>query len=169
VGKDIIWFKDLAKSDVGLAGGKGANLGELIKANMPVPPGFVVSAQAYDEFLEEKDLKQDINDILKEIDVKNTDQLNQAADNIKKLVISAGMSDKLKQVIVEAYNELSKDAIRIAGQGGADDGEYVAVRSSATAEDLPGASFAGQQKNLLEYSWYRCSCGSSKKVLVIFV
>jgi len=71
VSRDIVWFKDLAKGDIGLAGGKGANLGELIKANMPVPPGYVISAEAYGRFIDEKDIKQDITDILKETDVKN--------------------------------------------------------------------------------------------------
>ena len=66
--KLLVWFKELKKSDVGLAGGKGANLGELLMANMPVPDGFVITAQTYKKFLEDSQIRDDINDILKEVE-----------------------------------------------------------------------------------------------------
>lgn len=144
---EIIWFKDLRKDDVALAGGKGAQLGELTAAKMPVPPGFVISAQAYKEFIENADLKTDIMEHLDGLDINDTDKLNEASIKIKKLIKGEPMPDDIKQQIKEAYEKLSEDAIKLAGEEG--DGEYVAVRSSATAEDLPNASFAGQNTTFL--------------------
>ena len=146
----VIWFEDLGKEDIALAGGKGANLGELVKAKMPVPPGFVISAQAYKEFIETADLKKDIMELMKDLDVNDTDKLAGVSVKIKKLIQGEPMPDDIKKQIKEAYEKLSEDAIKLAGEEG--DGEYVAVRSSATAEDLPDASFAGQNVTLLNVS-----------------
>ena len=144
----IKWFKDLKKENIPFAGGKGANLGELINAGMPVPNGFVVSANTYKDFLEEKQLLEEIYEILKEIDVNNSADLTEKAGMIKTMIRSAKMPEDMQKEIVDAYDKLSEGEIIIAGTH-EEQGAYVAVRSSATAEDLPDASFAGQQKTLL--------------------
>ncbi|MFO7872469.1 MAG: phosphoenolpyruvate synthase [Candidatus Undinarchaeales archaeon] len=146
--KVTAWFDELRKDDIALAGGKGANLGELLAAGLPVPNGFVVTAETYKDFIEETDIKTDIDELLKEIDVNNNDQLNSAAKAIKGMIKAAKMPDSVKEDIVEAYNEFDSEEILIAGSD-VEPGEFVAVRSSATAEDLPGASFAGQQRTFL--------------------
>ena len=137
----IAWFEDLGKDDVAIAGGKGANLGEMVRAGLPVPPGFVVTAQAYSYFLEKSGLSGQIMEILKNTDVDDNDELNRASEEIRKLITSSPMPEELASEILESYRELSR---RVGKEE-----EFVAVRSSATAEDLPGASFAGQQETFL--------------------
>ncbi|MBI4304359.1 MAG: phosphoenolpyruvate synthase [Chloroflexi bacterium] len=132
--KDIVWFAEVDKKDIPLVGGKGANLGELTKTGIPVPPGFVVTSDSYFRFIEEAGLFGKINDILKPLNPDNGDQLRSAADEIKGLICNAKMPDTTSAEIRRAYRKL---------------GGYVAVRSSATAEDLPEASFAGQQSTFL--------------------
>ncbi|NOZ58951.1 MAG: phosphoenolpyruvate synthase [Euryarchaeota archaeon] len=138
---NIAWFEDLSKDDVAIAGGKGANLGELVRAGLPVPPGFVVTAQAYAKFLEESGLAEKISAVLSNTDVDNNDELTRASKEIREMIASSPMPEELREEILKNYRELS----RRAGK----DEEFVAVRSSATAEDLPGASFAGQQETFL--------------------
>ncbi len=138
---NITWFEDLDKDDVAIAGGKGANLGELVRAGLPVPPGFVVTAQAYAKFMEESGLAKRISAVLSATDVDNNDELTKASREIREMIISTPVPETLAKEILESYRELS----RRAGK----DEEFVAVRSSATAEDLPGASFAGQQETFL--------------------
>lgn len=135
----ILWFKDIDKDDIPFVGGKGANLGEMVTANFPVPNGFVITAQAYFAFLKEHNLTLKINHLLQTIDHNRPDSLQQVSSHIKKLIIGSKMGDELAQSIFKAYRELS----------GTFTDAYVAVRSSATAEDLPGASFAGQQETFL--------------------
>ncbi len=135
----VAWFGDLSKNDVGLAGGKGANLGEMYRAGLPVPPGFVLTSEAYFDFIKEAKLKDKIMDILKGIDIYNSEQLQTASDQIKNLIIKAKMPKEIEKEVRKAYKTLRGN-----------EGEfYVAVRSSATAEDLPEASFAGQQETYL--------------------
>lgn len=136
----IAWFKELTKEDLLLVGGKGANLGELTRAGFPVPPGFVVTVDAYRSFLKEANLEQRIAKTLAELNVDNTEQLHEAARKIQELILQADMPDDIKKAIVGAYRELCKRVGREVP---------VAVRSSATAEDLPTASFAGQQASFL--------------------
>jgi pyruvate,water dikinase len=138
---NIAWFEDLGKDDVGIAGGKGANLGELVKAGLPVPPGFVVTAQAYSYFLKESGLAERIMEILRSTDVDNNEELTKASQEIRELITSSPMPEALAKEILESYHKLSQ---RVGKEE-----EFVAVRSSATAEDLPGASFAGQQETFL--------------------
>ncbi len=138
--KYIKWFEELGKKDVGIAGGKGANLGEMINSGFPVPPGFVVTANAYFKHLEHNELSDLIKDILTDLDVNNTKMLESASQRIKELIMSGEIPPDVKKEIIEAYRELCKREGKTV---------YVAVRSSATAEDLPEASFAGQQKTLL--------------------
>jgi len=133
-----VQFQDVGKDDVALVGGKGANLGEMTRAGMPVPPGFIVTAQAYFSFLDTLGLRDRIVQVLSNIDYNDNRALNRASDTIEYLIISAEMPRDIAGDIKKAYRDLS----------GAED-MYVAVRSSATAEDLPKASFAGQQLTFL--------------------
>lgn len=135
--KHIIWFDNIRKGDVGRVGGKGANLGELTVAGLPVPPGFVVPATSYFDFIKEAGLEPQINSLLDGLDVDNATQLALRAEEIQRIIIQASMPEGLQRAIRDAYQQLD---------GGRCD---VAVRSSATAEDLPEASFAGQQSTFL--------------------
>ncbi|WP_298524855.1 phosphoenolpyruvate synthase [uncultured Methanobrevibacter sp.] len=140
----VVKFEDLNKSDIGIAGGKGANLGELTQAGIPVPPGFVVTAQAYEKFMDEAGINDSVMGILDKIDINDTKALQAAAEEIKKIIIEAPIPEDLVLFIREYYNELCQRV-------GEDDTD-VAIRSSATAEDLPEASFAGQQDTFLHVS-----------------
>jgi len=132
--KNLVWFEDVDKNDLPLVGGKGANLGELTKAGIPVPPGFIVTTVSYFNFLEEAGLREEIEKILEPLDTNNSQQLLQVSTKIKDAITSAEMPQDIADEIREAYKKL---------------GGLVAVRSSATAEDLPDASFAGQQSTFL--------------------
>ncbi len=138
--KYIKWFEELEKKDVAIAGGKGANLGEMRNAGFPIPPGFVVTSNAYFRHLEVNGLKKKIKDILYGLDVNDVDKLNEASERIKMLILGGTFPDDVKEEIISAYRDLAN----IVGEE-----PFVAVRSSATAEDLPEASFAGQQKTFL--------------------
>jgi pyruvate,water dikinase len=139
--KHVEFFEELNKEDVAIAGGKGANLGELTQAGIPVPPGFVITSRTYDQFIKETGIFNDIMDILDATDVNNNQELQQAAKDIKKIINETEIPDDIKIIIIEAYNALCR---RIGKENA-----FVAVRSSATAEDLPEASFAGQQDTYL--------------------
>ena len=134
-------FEDLSKNDLGIAGGKGANLGELTQAGIPVPPGFVVTSKTYDKFMRDTGIFNSVMDILDQVDINNTKELQEAAEKIKGIIIETPIPDGISTYITEAYNQLSQRV----GEEEAD----VAIRSSATAEDLPEASFAGQQDTFL--------------------
>jgi pyruvate,water dikinase len=133
---NIAWLKQIGKSDIGNVGGKAANLGELIKAGVNVPDGFVITSSAYSAFLTSHNLKRKIQRLLKNIDPENSKILHKKALLIQKLILSKRFSSRLNQDIKSAYQKLGRSPL-------------VAVRSSATAEDLKDASFAGQQKTLL--------------------
>jgi pyruvate, water dikinase len=133
--KDVVWFNEVGKNDIGMVGGKGANLGEMTNAGIPVPPGFIVTAQAYFAFIEKAKLHDKIKTLLDPINVHDSKQLQSVALKVQKLVSDAQMPAELAKTIIEAYNKMGKG--------------LVAVRSSATAEDLPEASFAGQQATFL--------------------
>ncbi len=135
----IKWFADLSKEDIGIAGGKGANLGELTVAKILVPPGFVVLSSAYFAFLDANNLRPKIHQILASCDVLDPHQLNTASQKTQKLILNSEMPHLIGLEIMKNYAKLGHNA-------------YVAVRSSATAEDLPGASFAGQQESYLNVS-----------------
>jgi pyruvate,water dikinase len=136
----VVFFKDIDKNDTPLVGGKGANLGEIYQAGFPVPPGFAITVAGYDLFLKENDLINKIYGILKPLDVNDPAQLNQAADKIQKLILTGKIPEVVARDTIKAYKRLSKFLSPA----------LVAVRSSATAEDLPTASFAGQQATLLD-------------------
>jgi pyruvate,water dikinase len=131
---NVAWFMEIGKEDLPLVGGKGANLGELTNLEIPVPPGFIVTTQSYFHFLDDSGLRTKIKGILKKLDADNSKNLEKSATRIKELITNARMPQKIADEIKEAYAKL---------------GGLVAVRSSATAEDLPEASFAGQQRTFL--------------------
>ncbi|RLI25011.1 phosphoenolpyruvate synthase [Candidatus Bathyarchaeota archaeon] len=139
----ILWFEELRKDDVPLVGGKCANLGEMINAGIPVPPGFAVSAYAYKRFLELTGIAEKVYTIIRETvkDVNDPQQYQEASKKIRQLIESTPIPEEIEKAIREAYRKLN------AKLGMAE--AFVAVRSSATAEDLPGSSFAGQQETFL--------------------
>lgn len=143
----ILWYKNVGIADVPLVGGKNAALGEMFQNLNPlginIPNGFAITADAYRHFMQEAGLKQRIKTILGGLNKKNIVDLQNRARLVRGEILRAELPDLLKKEISEAYRELGK----IYGAN-----PDVAVRSSATAEDLPGASFAGQQETYLNVS-----------------
>jgi pyruvate,water dikinase len=137
--KFVAWFSEIHKNDVPLVGGKGANLGEMTNAGFPVPNGFVVTSKAYYQFIKDNQLDVKIKHLLSSAKFDNSTSLDKLSKQVKKLVTDGKLSDELSKEIVSAYNKL----------GGSLEYPLVAVRSSATAEDLANASFAGQQETFL--------------------
>ena len=133
--KVIAWFGEVDKDDVVLVGGKGANLGELTRAGIPVPSGFIVTSEVYFHFLEAAGLRDKIKAALDGVDVNDGSSLQGVSNTIKDLILKAGMPSETATAIARAYRQMK--------------GLPVAVRSSATAEDLAEASFAGQQSTYL--------------------
>ena len=133
--KYVVWFEEVNKGDVGIVGGKGANLGEMINAHIPVPPGFIVTAGTYFEFLAKTGISDRIRELLQGLDVNDSKQLQRVAERVQQVIMSANLPPEHRDAIRKAYETM--------GRG------LVAVRSSATAEDLPEASFAGQQSTFL--------------------
>lgn len=151
--KYIAWFSEVGKEDVGLVGGKGANLGEMYKAGIPVPYGFVVTSAAYFDFLKESGINRKINDILKLLNHQDPKNLAGSANSIQKLMKNAPIPKNIAREIMMAYLNLASESKKKASLtkrlSSVLKEPYVAVRSSATAEDLPTASFAGQQETYL--------------------
>jgi pyruvate,water dikinase len=143
--KAIRWFSELCMHDVPDVGGKNASLGEMISnltsLGINVPDGFATTADAYRQFLAYQGLDNKINAMLDELDVDNVSDLVATGSSIREMVMNAPLPESLKNDIREAYQTLNPD-----------DKGQVAVRSSATAEDLPEASFAGQQESFLNIS-----------------
>jgi len=139
---DVIWFDKLSMNDVPVVGGKNASLGEMISnlanAGISVPGGFATTADAFTDFLSHNNLDNNINNLLKDFDVEDVDELEKIGKKIRTMVMDTPFPEKLEKSVRDAYAELQ--------QGGE---ISVAVRSSATAEDLPEASFAGQQETFL--------------------
>jgi len=133
--KAIVWFTEVTKKDIPLVGGKGANLGEMTNAGIPVPPGFIVTADAYYDFLKKAGISAKIRTLLAPLDSNDSKQLQAISSKVKDVIVKAQMPKELADAIKKSYKKL--------GEG------LVAVRSSATAEDLPDASFAGQQATFL--------------------
>ncbi|HJV07563.1 MAG TPA: phosphoenolpyruvate synthase [Chromobacteriaceae bacterium] len=141
----VIWFEKLRMTDVEQVGGKNASLGEMISqlanSGVRVPGGFATTAQAYRDFLQHEGLADRINAALSNLDVDDVNELARVGKEIRQWIIDIPFPAKLDADIKEAWDKMVADA------GGAD--ICVAVRSSATAEDLPDASFAGQQETFL--------------------
>ena len=152
MGKYVLWFDKINKDSIPLVGGKGANLGEMFNIGLPIPPGFVVTTTAFKEFLEQTGLGEKINALLKNIDIKDYDSLKKASEEIQKAIIAAPMPKEIEDEIIRAYEQLSlfeeEHHLLILPKKHKKE-VLVAVRSSATAEDLGGASFAGQQATYL--------------------
>jgi pyruvate,water dikinase len=131
-----VWFDEIGRQDVPLAGGKGANLGEMVRAGLPVPPGFVITAPAYRLLIDSGGLGSRIDELLASLDRAACEALQAAEPRLRELFVHVPIPAVLERAILAGYRRLG-------------DNVPVAVRSSATAEDLAGASFAGQQDTIL--------------------
>ncbi|MBW2514006.1 MAG: phenylphosphate synthase subunit beta [Deltaproteobacteria bacterium] len=137
----VLNFREVDKNSLSQVGGKNASLGELIKADIRVPPGFAVTTDSYQQFITETGIKDTIFQVLSEIKPGDIAALNAASENIQGLIQGSTLSESIRRAIDKAYAQLCNDCQVRAMP--------VAVRSSATAEDLPTASFAGQQDTYL--------------------
>lgn len=131
----IRFFRDIRKQDVSSAGGKGASLGEMTNAGILVPPGFIITASAFDRFVEETNLKQEIDARLAEVNPEDINSVDKASSVLRDVIHDTPMPEDLASAILESFDELGA--------------EYVAVRSSATAEDSEVASWAGELETYL--------------------
>ena len=134
--KYVLWFYEIDKDDIPTVGGKGANLGEMTKAGFPVPGGFVVTSSAYVHMIEVNNLEDKIKAMLKDLNVEDATALNRASHQVIELIEKSPFPKDIEEQVFKAYDKLGNNP-------------WVAVRSSATAEDLPEASFAGQQETYL--------------------
>ena len=137
-------FNEVNKSDLALVGGKGANLGEMTQMGLNVPPGFSVTSEAYNYFISYTNLNETVKVLLERLDVDNPDSLTEVSEKLRKKLNESKIPEDLEAEIKAAYKEFNEEI-------GVNNSE-VAVRSSATAEDLPDASFAGQQDTYLHIS-----------------
>ena len=150
----VKWFSELNKDSGSIAGGKGANLAEIYNMKIKVPPGFVITAQAYDYLIEKAGIKEKIQNILSQINYENTKELDDKTKEIRDLIVRAEISKEMQEEILEAYELLDTNSIKnVRGTVleilKSSEPIFVAVRSSATTEDLADASFAGQQETFL--------------------
>ena len=155
-GVDFVkWFSELNKDSGKIVGGKGANLAEIYNLKVSVPPGFVVTAQAYDYFIEKAGIKEKIQELLSKINYEDTKQLDERTKQIRELILKSKFPKEIEEEILESYEHLNvknpnlqkgpaMDILKTASEP-----IFVAVRSSATAEDLADASFAGQQDSFM--------------------
>ncbi|OIO50202.1 MAG: hypothetical protein COX12_02435 [Candidatus Brennerbacteria bacterium CG23_combo_of_CG06-09_8_20_14_all_44_41] len=133
--KFIKTFKEINRRDIKIAGGKGANLGELAFIKMPVPPGFVVLASAFERFLKETDINVEIKAMLNRINIEDLESVEESAEIIRRLIMEAEMPKSIEKEIMDSFERLGA--------------KYVAVRSSATAEDSKIDSWAGELETYL--------------------
>ncbi|OGY45927.1 MAG: hypothetical protein A2663_00470 [Candidatus Buchananbacteria bacterium RIFCSPHIGHO2_01_FULL_46_12] len=145
----ILPFSKISKRDVKLAGGKGASLGEMTQNKIPVPPGFVILAGAFDRFLAETDLKADIPTQLKKVNYKDINSVEKASKTIHDLIHDERMPKDLQLLILGEFKDLWSNSAYAPRKLGASAGKFVAVRSSATAEDSSTASWAGELETYL--------------------
>lgn len=136
----ILSLTEITKNQIDMVGGKGANLGEMTRAGMPVPEGFCIHVEAYKDYLKENGIQTEIEKMLEAVDWENHEEIEGISRQIQKLMLNQTISSELEQEIIKAYKQLSEEHSKEIP---------VAVRSSATAEDLPDASFAGQQETFL--------------------
>ena len=155
----VLWYQELGMHDVGRVGGKNASLGEMISnlanAGVQVPGGFATTAEAFNEFLEQSGLEAKIHEVLDSLDVDDVNALTEAGKNIRQWIIDTPFQGKLEEEIKTAFVTL---------QGDAGEEASFAVRSSATAEDMPDASFAGQQETFLNVKGYEAVLVAIKHV-----
>lgn len=158
-GKYVVWFNEVDKKDVGLVGGKGANLGEMIQSGFPVPFGFVITAKSYFYVIKENELEKQIKQFIDLINFDNPNELHDGASAIRRLIRNAEIPHDLLNEIHTYYHHLAREEAKMYRKHASQQilkhlsstikAPLVAVRSSATAEDLPDASFAGQQETFL--------------------
>lgn len=134
---NVLWLEEIKKEDIISVGGKGASLGEMTSLGLPVPKAFVVTAQAFRRFLVETGIEDTLFRKLERLDVDDNGALESVSREVQDIVLSVEIPDQIREAIIDAYARMGEN------------GEVVAVRSSATAEDLPEASFAGQQETFL--------------------
>ena len=154
--KYIVWLSEVSKEDVKIAGGKGANLGEMFNSGFPVPQAFIITTKAFHYFLKQTNIEQQIKDIISKIDSDDTKALEEKSREIREMIINKEMPEDLKEEIIESYDnfnidlkELENSPDALAIMKSAREPVFVSVRSSATAEDLGSASFAGQQESFI--------------------
>ena len=140
----VCWFQECTKDSVDLVGGKCSSLGELINAGVRVPPGFALTTHGFRQFMRDAGIQSAVSKLLDGLDHGDMDKLEEASRIIREMIESGPISIELEDLVAECYRKLSVRCCVPAVP--------VAVRSSATAEDLPGASFAGQQDT---YLWIR--------------
>jgi len=152
----IKWFSELNKNSGNIAGGKGANLAEIYNLGVQVPPGFVVTAQAYDYFIKKSGIENKIKELFENIEYENTKNLDEISIKIREMIINSNMPIEMEKEILESYENLGYENLDNSNKVMAQDllkkisePIFVAVRSSATTEDLAEASFAGQQDSYL--------------------
>ena len=156
-GSFIKWFSELSNKDIAIAGGKGASLAEMYNAKFPIPPGLMITAQAYTYFMESNKLLEKIKDKLYGLDMEDTESLERISREVREMIANSEMPAELESEIDEAYEMLDTNKGWIAGATQtaleilrrSKEPPFVAVRSSATTEDLVDASFAGQQESFL--------------------
>jgi pyruvate, water dikinase len=136
--KDILWFNEIGEGDLDAVGGKGLNLGLMVSEGFPIPPGYAITSKVYFDFIEKTGIKSKLKKLLKNLDVEETEELQSISDEIYDIFLEEEFTDELKSKLMKAFEKLKGN-----------DKLHVAVRSSATAEDLPEASFAGQQETYL--------------------
>ena len=154
---EVVWLSEISKEDIAIGGGKGANLAEMYNIGLPVPPAFIVTASAYKKFITESGLIDKVMRIIKNIDMENTSQLEADAKKVQQIITDGKVPENLQKEIIAAYDNLNVDP-EVLQRASSDvlsiikaarEPAFVAVRSSATAEDLATASFAGQQETFL--------------------
>ena len=138
-----LWLENTRSTDIETVGGKGASLGELTNAGLPVPPGFVVTAETYRTFLETAEIETTLFEEILQFDADDSTAVAEAARGARKLIRETPVPETVQEDIIESYRELGSRAAESTTE------PFVAVRSSATAEDLPDASFAGQHETFL--------------------
>ena len=134
----VLWLEEVDADDVGTVGGKAASLGELIGAGLPVPPGFAVTAATYRTFIEEAGIDEELFAAV-DVDPEDSAALREAEETASELILGTPLPDEVREEILDRYRSMEADG----------EEAFVAVRSSATAEDLPDSSFAGQQETFL--------------------
>ena len=154
----ILWFNEIGIDDIPLVGGKNASLGEMCRElagkGIKVPDGFAIAAEAYRHVLRDAGLDKKIQEILSDLDTHDLDNLRQRASQVRQAILAAELPEDLEAAIIDAYVKMR----------GADlHPPDVAVRSSATAEDLPDASFAGQQETYLNVQGHRALLHTCKQ------
>jgi len=171
----VKWFSELNKDSGNVAGGKGANLAEIYNLKVSVPPGFVVTAQAYDLFIEKAGIKEKIQELLKEINYEDTKQLEDITKQVRELILKSKFPKEIEDEILESYEHLNvknpnmKKGPAMDILNTASEPIFVAVRSSATAEDLADASFCRTTRFIRECKRKHRFIGQNKKVFLFAV